>query len=150
MKDLKITFKVATTSAETAEVHKIRRVVFVEEQRIPAHLDADGLDDSAVHVLCWLEGEVVATGRLVIPEPGSGILARIAVLPEFRGKGLGALVVKKLEEEAAERGLRQLTLHPHNYLEPFYQRLGYKTVPGASWAGEHELVTMCKNLGSSG
>lgn len=145
-----VLIKIATTLEELAEAHRIRKTVFVEEQEIPAHLDADGLDDSAVHVLCWLEGEVVATGRLVIPEPGRGVLARIAVLPDFRGKGLGALVVKKLEEEAVERGLRQLTLHPHDYLEPFYQRLGYKTVPGISWAGKHELITMHKDLDPNG
>ncbi len=143
-----IVIKVATTPEEVGEAQRVRRRVFVEEQGIPAELDADGLDHSAVHVLCRVKGEVVATGRLVIGKPSSGVLARIAVLPEFRGHGFGCQVVRKLETVAAELGLRQLVLHPHRHLERFYLRLGYNTVSGISMAGEHELISMQKIIKS--
>lgn len=142
--------KVATTPDEIALCLAIRRQVFVEEQGIPAALDADGLDDRAVHVLVSIADRAAATGRLV-PSTGrgvlDGVLARIAVLPEFRDRGLGGEVVRGLEAAAEGRGIRRLTLHPHEYLERFYRRLGYRTIPGTTVVGEHTLITMEKTLG---
>ena len=138
------TIKVAESPEEVGEARKIRWQVFVEEQGIPTQLDADGLDESAVHVLCQFKGEVVATGRLVVEESSTGVLARIAVLPEYRGHGLGGQIVKKLEAVAEKLGLRELVLHPHRHLEQFYLRLGYNTVSGTSMVGDHELITMRK------
>ena len=144
-----VTIKVATTSEEVVEAQRIRKEIFVGEQGIPAHLDADGLDESAFHVLCWIGSEPVATGRLVVLEPHDGVLARIAVLPEYRGRGLGRLLVNKLEILAAQQGLEDLTLHPHKHLEKFYRNLGFKTVVGTSLAGQHELITMQKRIGAT-
>ena len=127
----------------------IRKRVFVEEQEIPDHLDSDGLDASAVHVLV-LDGETpVATGRLVVEAPGVGVLARSAVVPGHRGFGLGQRVVQRLEALAREQGVAELSLHPHRYLERFYERLGYRTVAGTSVVGRHELITMEKSIGAA-
>lgn len=125
---------------------EIRREVFVDEQRIPAELDADGLDDSASHVLVLVDGTAAATGRLV-EDAGEGVLARIAVRAPYRGRALGELVVRELEQMAAERRLRRLVLKPHRYLERFYERLGYRTEPGTERVGAHELITMTKSIG---
>lgn len=143
------TIKVAKTPEEVIAAQRIRQRVFVGEQEIPAHLDADGLDDSAFHVLCYSGNEAIATGRLVDLEPQHGVLARIAVLPEYRGRGVGRLVVKELEALASDLGLVRLTLHPHTHLETYYGSLGYKRVSGTSVVGKHELITMRKNIGPS-
>ena len=136
---------VASTPDEVAAARSIRRRVFVQEQSIPGELDDDGLDEGAVHVVAFEGTEPIATGRLVIEKDG-GVLARIAVLPGWRGRGLGAEVVRKLEAAARERGVTELSLHPHAHLERFYAELGYETVPGRTTAGEHELITMRKRL----
>jgi predicted GNAT family N-acyltransferase len=139
--------KVVSTPEELAAAMAIRRRVFVEEQGIPADLDEDGLDSSAVHVLVCDGKQPVATGRLVIDTRNEGVLARIAVLPSHRGGGLGRRVVRELESLARRRGLTALSLQPHRYLERFYADLGYETVAGTSIVGGHELITMRKSLG---
>lgn len=139
------TVKVATTIDEINACLTIRKQVFVEEQGIPDRLDSDGLDQDATHVLALDQGIPVATGRLVTSR-AQGVLARIAVLPSHRGKGLGEDVVRCLESAAKQRDIEELSLHPHQYLERFYRRLGYRQVPGTSIVGEHRLITMVKKV----
>lgn len=142
-----IHLKVVSTAAELELAQQIRRQVFVEEQGIPAELEYDAADATATHVLVYKGQLPVATGRLLADGNGVGILGRIAVLVDERGRGIGEGVVRELERRALAAGLRHLILHPHHYLEPFYTRLGYHTVPGGeSTVGEHQLILMEKLL----
>ncbi|MFB3132027.1 MAG: GNAT family N-acetyltransferase, partial [Rhodothermales bacterium] len=107
----------------------------------------DGLDAAAIHVLALYDEAPAATGRLTMTSDREGVLARIAVLPDYRGKGLGKHVVQHLEALARREGLATVSLKPHHYLEDFYQKMGYTTVPGSfSTAGPHPLLTMTKPL----
>ena len=139
----------ATDTAALNEAFSIRHRVFVEEQGIPAHLDRDGHDDRARQVLLRVEGDAAATGRVLIEPNGEAILARIAVLPAYRGSGLGGLVVTALHELAVRDGARTARLHPHRYLERFYRRLGYRRVEGDEIVAGHELITMVRELAIS-
>jgi predicted GNAT family N-acyltransferase len=139
--------KLVSTAAELALAQQIRRQVFVEEQGIPAALEYDAADATATHVLVYKADAPIATGRLLTDGDGVGILGRIAVVADERGHGIGEQVVRELEQCAVTAGLRRLILHPHHYLQPFYTRLGYQTVPGGeSTVGVHQLVLMEKYL----
>ena len=137
----------ACTPEALAQARAIRHQVFAEEQGIPSLLVHDGLDASAFHVLAFHKGTPAATGRLTLTSNQEGVLARIAVLPDYRGMGLGQRVVHHLEDLARREGLVVLSLKPHHYLETFYANLGYETVPGSfTTAGPHPLITMKKEL----
>ena len=137
---------VAKTTEDLATAKAIRHQIFVREQGIPAELDDDGLDDGAIHLLLWIDGKAAGTGRLVLPSKDTGILARIAVHAQYRGRQLGGLIVAALEEQAVRLSLRRLELCPHAHLEAFYQNLGYRTIGGNHRAGPHDLITMEKVL----
>ncbi len=137
----------ARTPEALQQARAIREQVFAVEQGIPAELVHDGLDASALHVLALHDGVPAATGRLTISPEHEGVLARIAVLPAYRGQGLGKRVVQHLEALARREGLVTVSLKPHHYLETFYASLGYETVPGSfTTAGPHPLITMTKTL----
>jgi predicted GNAT family N-acyltransferase len=137
----------ARTPDALEQARSIRHQVFVAEQGIPAELVDDGLDVSALHVLALHDGAPAATGRLTRSSEREGVLARIAVLPAYRGTGLGGRVVQCLEELARRESLAMLSLTPHHYLARFYGRLGYEAVPGSSTSvGYHALITMVKTL----
>lgn len=140
------TFDVGNTSQDIEQARKVRTEVFVQEQGIPAHLDPDGFDDVAFHVLCRAGNEVAGTGRMVAVDSNKGVLARIAVRTQFRGNGLGRQIVNELESVAVAKGLSALTLQPHKHLEAFYESLGYHTIPGTDSVAGHELITMQKDL----
>jgi GNAT superfamily N-acetyltransferase len=137
----------AQSPEEKREALEIRRRVFVLEQGIAESDDRDGLDEDALHVLAFEGSTPAGTGRLVIDAEGRGVIARIAVLPALRGRGLAERIVLALEQWAAERGVQHLLLRPHDYLEAFYRGLGYETSEGTSRIGSHQLLTMVKTLG---
>lgn len=137
----------ARTPEALHQARAIRHQVFADEQGIPAALVHDGHDAAARHALALCDGAPAATGRLMVAPDGTGVLARIAVLPAYRGRGLGRRIVEHLETLARHQGIDTVTLKPHHYLEAFYARMGYVTVPGSfTTVGPHPLITMTKAL----
>jgi predicted GNAT family N-acyltransferase len=128
-------------------VQKMRRKIFGEEQGIPQEMDFDGMDEKSIHVLLYVNenSEPIASGRLTIEE-NLGMLSRIAVVPEYRGTGVGKRIVRELEKVAKEKSVRKLSLDPHAYLEKFYSDLGYKKILGLKQVVNHQLITMTKNI----
>ena len=72
----------ADWDADRATLVRIRREVFIEEQRIPEGDEWDGEDAASVHVIARLNRDPVGTGRL---NP-AGKIGRIAVFAGLRGR----------------------------------------------------------------
>ncbi|MBJ7450642.1 MAG: GNAT family N-acetyltransferase, partial [Blastococcus sp.] len=95
----------------------------------------DDRDAGAVHVVSRagtgeLAGRVVATGRLLLPEDGSGTagIGRMAADASVRGSGHGAAVLDELHRQAALRGATAVELHAQVTARRFYERAGYTAV----------------------
>ena len=88
----------------------------------------------------------VATARLTIPAEGEGMIARIALIPSYRGMGLGKRIIRKLEIVAKRRRLRTLYVQPHAHLETFFRNLDYEKLPGSKELAGHHLIKMMKRL----
>jgi len=105
---------------------ELRRTVFIEEQRIPAELEWDEHDLTAVHAVARNKlGQVIGTGRLIPEAPGLARIGRMAVHRTLRGGGHGEAVLRALEAAAAARGDTEVMLHAQRSAERFYARLGY-------------------------
>lgn len=100
----------------------IREKVFVEEQGVPIEMESDEFDPQSHHVLALgPDRAAIGTGRL-LPD---GHIGRLAVLPEWRGKGVGQALMDKLLDAAAEAGQRQLALHAQCQAKDFYRAFGF-------------------------
>ncbi|MEY7977352.1 GNAT family N-acetyltransferase, partial [Streptomyces pilosus] len=55
-----------------------------------------------------------------------GALGRLAGPRRARGLGVGAALVRAVEEAAREQGLTAVDLHAQTHALGFYQRLGYE------------------------
>jgi len=110
--------------ADLTDVHAIRNAVFCEEQQIDESIERDELDPSAIHVLVSYDDIPAATGRLLVMTEQFTI-GRVAVLPQFRGKGLGDLVVRLLIRAAYNMGVRQQWAHVQLPVRGFYEKLGF-------------------------
>lgn len=121
------------TQEELEACFGIRVQVFVEEQQVPLDLEMDEYDvspEACRHILVLDGDKPVATGRWKEYCPGIAKLQRIAVLRDYRSKGLGKLLVQALEEQAREAGMTSTLLDGQCTAEGFYHRLGYRTEPG--------------------
>ncbi len=58
------------------------------------------------------------------------ILGRVVVLPEYRGKKLGAKVLLEAEKWIKELGYKQIIIDSRKEVIGFYEKLGYKIVDG--------------------
>ena len=110
-------------SWEEARAHAapIRFTVFVEEQGVPREIELDEHDAASIHVVAFAEGKPVATGRL-LPD---GHIGRMAVLQDWRRRGVGALMLKALVERAKERGDAEVVLAAQVRAVPFYRAHGF-------------------------
>ncbi|BDT75008.1 GNAT family N-acetyltransferase [Polynucleobacter sp. KF022] len=110
----------------------VRQEVFIREQGVPAELELDEFDPTAVHAIAHQDAQCVGTGRLVDLGNGKAQIGRMAVLAKFRGKGVGKQILQKLVELAASQGAQEIILHSQVDAIPFYEKLGF-TAEGASY-----------------
>ena len=106
------------------DICKIRYKVFVDEQNVPEELEIDGFDDDAVHVLVMLDDITIGTGRIL----SDGHIGRVAVLKQYRGQGVGKLIMKKLIESAKDNQLESLWLSSQWYARGFYIDLNFECI----------------------
>jgi len=122
-----------------ADLRSVREVVFVKEQKVPIEEEWDALDPQCIHVIARaLDGTPIGTGRLT-PEHKIG---RMAVLPPWRGKGVGDALLLALIHEAHGRGWREVALNAQASAVPFYLRHGFEPYGDRFWeAGiEHQAM----------
>jgi predicted GNAT family N-acyltransferase len=115
-------FVVTSWAADRPRLQPVRREVFVTEQRVPEAEEWDDDDQVCVHVLALQNREPVGTGRI----SPAGKIGRLAVLSEFRGRGIGDRILLTLIEQARHRGLAEVTLNAQVHAMPFYERHGFK------------------------
>jgi predicted GNAT family N-acyltransferase len=108
---------------EKARAHAapIRFTVFVEEQGVPRDIELDEMDERSLHALAFAGAKPVATGRL-LPD---GHIGRMAVLKEWRGQGIGGLILKTLMDKARERGDQEVVLSAQVRAAAFYRAHGF-------------------------
>lgn len=114
----------------------IRRRVFVGEQKVDISIEIDEYEniENTVHLIALDEtGSAAGAGRLINyachagsrPAVKTAKLGRVCVAPEFRGMGLGRLIVEKMIEEARRRGYKKLVLHSQAYIAGLYEKFGF-------------------------
>ncbi|MDQ3229295.1 MAG: GNAT family N-acetyltransferase [Pseudomonadota bacterium] len=105
-----------------ADLRAVRETVFVQEQNVPLAEEWDMLDPECVHVIARAtDGTPIGTGRLT-PERKIG---RMAVLREWRNKGVGDALLLALIAQAQERGWREVKLNSQVDAQRFYARHGF-------------------------
>lgn len=116
------TIRVLPWSEALRLARPVREKVFIEEQNVPRELEWDEWDERSDHAIaCDPDGHAIGTARLA-PD---GRLGRMAVLGEFRGRGVGAALLEALLGRARELSLSRVTLHAQTHAAGFYRRFGF-------------------------
>ncbi|MDO4869756.1 MAG: GNAT family N-acetyltransferase [Bacillota bacterium] len=116
----------AVTAAQRAGAYYVRIHAMAVKHHIPLEMEIDHHDETdAKHVIVLDDVLPVATGRIFPAADGAAQMGRIVVLPEYRRKGLGTMVVKALEAWAAEMGYEKIILEARENKTAFYESMGY-------------------------
>ncbi|MBX9762399.1 MAG: GNAT family N-acetyltransferase [Pseudomonadaceae bacterium] len=122
MSDIQV--RLADWQKDNAALRRIREIVFIAEQSVPAELEWDAEDADAVHFLA-LEGDYpIGTARL-LPD---GHIGRVSVLKDWRGMNVGVTLIQTVLAEAEKRGLTQQMLSAQVHATAFYEKLGFAIV----------------------
>ncbi|WP_034595108.1 GNAT family N-acetyltransferase [Acinetobacter sp. NIPH 298] len=103
----------------------IRELVFIQEQNIPEQDEWDDQDPVSQHFVVYEQDRAIATARL-LPDHHLG---RVAVLPEYRGQGIGRLIMLDMIAYAKSQNRPLLHLSAQTHATSFYEKLGF-TVQG--------------------
>jgi predicted GNAT family N-acyltransferase len=118
----------ARDARDRAEALRVRVAVFVDEQGGPLADEPDDWDGSARQFVLEADGGVVGTARLLVPDAAVGKIGRVALLPEYRGRGWGRMLMEEVLRAAGALGLREVRLDAQTGARPFYERLGFRAV----------------------
>lgn len=137
------------TAAALAEVRALRRATFEEELGYDYGSLHDDLDERSLILSCSLEGRMIGTVRLTTRDGGpledeaplhldawrrAGAFedreiaqcTRLAVVPEFRARGVTTLFLTRLYLEAERLGVSLVFIDASAELLSYYTRLGFR------------------------
>lgn len=116
---------------ELYRIIQLRINVFIVEQNCP-YPDLDDKDLVSNHVMLWKGEELIAVTRLVPPGisyPNYASIGRVATHANYRGSGLGKLVmtesIKACEELFSGYNIK---ISAQAYLVAFYTALGFDKI----------------------
>ena len=140
MTDIQI--KSVSFETDRDAIYAIRKTVFIIEQAVPEEIEIDEHDPEARHVLAYMDGRPVGTGRIT----SDGRIGRMAVLGEYRGQGVGRAILDTLIEIGCRAIMPQLFLSAQCQAIPFYEQSGFVVAgPVYEEAGiDHRHMVWCE------
>jgi predicted GNAT family N-acyltransferase len=112
-------------AADRDALASVREIVFVLEQGVPRELEVDDDDPRSVHVLARApDGTPIGTGRLT----PTGRIGRMAVMVDWRGNGVGTMLLRTLLDQARARRMGEVVLHAQRGAVAFYLDYGFAVV----------------------
>lgn len=112
----------ADWASDREALRLVRLSVFVQEQAVPEELEWDGEDNGALHILALDgSGRPIGTARLM----PTGQIGRMAVLQNWRGRGVGSALLRELLAMAFDGSYPDPFLNAQISALPFYLHAGF-------------------------
>lgn len=129
---------------DSVDLSAVRRAVFIDEQNVPESLEWDEHDATSAHLLARAMDDAPIGCARLLPD---GHIGRMAVLPAWRGHGVGRALLAAALKMAQAHGHRVVRLSAQTHAAGFYAAAGF-VVEGAAYeeAGIPHLA-MSKPLG---
>jgi GNAT superfamily N-acetyltransferase len=115
------------TPEEIAAYRDLRWRVLRAPWGRPRGSELDGLEDGAIHRVAVerAAGRVIGAGRAHFNTPAEAQVRGMAVEEAWRGRGVGAALLRDLEAAARAAGAVRMILSARDAAAPFYARHGY-------------------------
>jgi GNAT superfamily N-acetyltransferase len=112
---------------QKAGVYYVRTEGMVKGFNIPLEGEFSGDTFESEYVLLFDDKLPVATCRLRPLDKERIKIERVCVLPDYRSRGLGRILITEAEDWMRERGFRQIVIASRDAVVGFYEALGYVT-----------------------
>lgn len=101
--------------------------------------------DGTKYIVLLDDGYPIATCRFYELSPESVMLGRVVVLPEYRGKGVGHMLIAEAEKWIFELGYKEIIIESRIQTVGFYEKAGYDHIDDSVIkSGSFDCVTMGK------
>lgn len=122
------------------QAFEVRRVVFVEEQKVSREEEFDEFEKESNHYLAFYNKKPVGTARWRVTNNGIK-LERFAVLQSHRDKGVGTKILAEVLNDV--KGTKEIIyLHAQLKAVNFYKRAGFIEEGHHFWEANIEHVKM--------
>ena len=126
---LKIFVNNINNQSDKIKAFEIRNLVFCEEQKVSKKIEFDGLDQFCDHYLAKINDLPIGTARVKEQTRGTFKIERMAVLKEYRKKGVGKAIIKKILKDYLNlSNINKLTLNSQIEAKDFYKKFGFVEV----------------------
>ncbi|WP_163529857.1 GNAT family N-acetyltransferase [Halobacillus ihumii] len=142
---MQVDIRTVRNPQELTDAFQIRRNVFIDEQGVSEADEHDAFDDSAKHLVGYLDGKPFAAARLRFIEDYAK-LERICVEKALRGHRYGQQMIHHMENVIKHEGYSKAKLNAQTHAEGFYESLGYRTISEEFMDAGIPHVTMIKDL----
>ncbi|ENY71688.1 bifunctional GNAT family N-acetyltransferase/hotdog fold thioesterase [Aeromonas diversa] len=113
------------TDTELDAYYRLRWELLRKPFNLPLGSERDEYDSVAIHRMMLDEADnPIAVGRLFVGGDEAQIRF-MGMLPEFRGRGLGARMVEDLEQRAREEKVKRLVMNARQEAVEFYRKCGF-------------------------
>jgi ribosomal protein S18 acetylase RimI-like enzyme len=93
----------------------------------PIGSEKDDLEDRGIHIMACESNRIpVGVGRGHFNSPQEAQIRFMAVDEEYQGKGIGSLILRKLERKLKMAGAKSIILNARKSALEFYKKKGYK------------------------
>ena len=103
--------------------------------------------DGTKYIVLLDDGYPVATCRFYQTGEKRVVLGRVVVLPDYRGKKLGAMLMQEAEKWIYECGYNEIEVDSRIVATGFYEKLGFKVANSSVIkSGNFDCIKMTKQL----
>ena len=108
---------------------EIRNLVFCKEQNVSKTIEFDGLDKFCYHFIAKIDNLPIGTARVRKKDQGIYKIERMAVLKEYRMKGVGRAIIKEILNQFIVKNKKiDLVLNSQIDAKDFYKKFGFVEV----------------------
>lgn len=116
----------ATETYQQAGAYYVRIQAMARKYNIGLREEFDEYDTPQTkYIVVTDNGFPVATCRILKRSDDTAEIGRVVVLEDYRGKGLGKLVMESAEQWIAELGFKTVVVESRDVAVGFYGKLGY-------------------------
>jgi len=118
--------QLASNQNDINQIIDLRYAVLREPWNKAKETATDQLESISVNAFIEENKKVIACGRLQNNGNKLGQIRYMAVHPNYQQRGLGSLIIKRLEEEAKELNFLTIELQARENAVEFYKSQGYQ------------------------